>query len=44
LANPLLDFDRLLLIKHRATLPPPTDGWKHNHDDSYYRTAIEKAK
>jgi len=30
--------------KHRATLPPPTDGWKQSHDDSYYRTAIEKAK
>jgi hypothetical protein len=21
---------------------PPTDGWKQQHDDSYYRTAIAK--
>jgi hypothetical protein len=23
---------------------PPTDGWRKPHDDSYLRTAIEKAK
>jgi hypothetical protein len=28
--------------KHRPTLPAPTDGWKQKHDDTYYRTAIEK--
>ena len=26
------------------TLEAPTDGWKQQHDDSYYRTAIEKAR
>ena len=29
--------------KHRAAPGmPPTDGWKQQHDDSYYRTAIEE--
>ena len=23
---------------------PPTDGWKKQHDDSYLKTAIEKAQ
>ena len=23
---------------------PPTDGWKKQHDDSYLKNAIEKAK
>ncbi len=26
------------------TLPAPTDGWKQKHDDTYYRTAIQKAQ
>ncbi len=29
--------------KHRPTLDAPTDGWKQEHDDRYYRTAIEKS-
>ncbi|MGC8642765.1 MAG: hypothetical protein ACP5XB_23140 [Isosphaeraceae bacterium] len=29
--------------RHRRTLDAPTDGWKKAHDDSYYRTAIEKS-
>ena len=34
-------------VGHRtASAPgmPPTDGWKKQHDDSYLRTAIEKAR
>ncbi len=27
---------------NRAKLPAPTDGWKQQHDDSYYRAAIGK--
>jgi len=31
--------------RHRAgSGMPPTDGWKRKHDDSYYRTAMEKSK
>ena len=30
--------------KHRPTLQAPIDGWKRKHDDTYYRTAIEKSK
>lgn len=30
--------------KHRPTLPAPTDGWKQPHDDTYYRTAIERSQ
>ena len=31
--------------KHRATPDlPPTDGWKRPHDDTYLRTALERAK
>jgi len=30
--------------KHRPTLEAPIDGWKRKHDDTYYRTAIEKPK
>ena len=29
-------------FKYRPTLAAPIDGWKQQHDDSYYRTAIEK--
>lgn len=25
---------------HRTTLKAPTDGWKQNHDDAYYRSAV----
>jgi hypothetical protein len=28
--------------KHRPTLQAPTDGWKHKHNDSYYRAALAK--
>jgi len=27
---------------HRAKLDAPTDGWKRQHDDSYYRKAVQK--
>jgi hypothetical protein len=30
--------------KHRPTLQAPTDGWKHKHNDSYYRAAIAKSQ
>jgi hypothetical protein len=30
--------------KYRSTLDSPTDGWKKQHDDSYLKNAIEKAK
>ena len=30
--------------KHRPVLAAPTDGWKQQHDDSYYRTALEKSQ
>ena len=33
-----------LWLKNRPTLAAPTDGWKRRHDDSYYRTAIEKMR
>jgi hypothetical protein len=26
--------------KHRPTLQAPTDGWKQQHDDAYYRAAL----
>jgi hypothetical protein len=29
-------------FKYRPALAAPTDGWKKLHDDSYYRTAVEK--
>ncbi len=38
-------FVKEMWAKHRAGAGmPPTDGWKHKHDDSYYRAAIEKSK
>jgi len=37
-------FVKEMWVKHRPTLPAPTDGWKQKHDDSYYRTAIEKSQ
>jgi hypothetical protein len=36
-------FVKEMWAKHRATCPAPTDGWKQKHDDTYYRTAIEKS-
>jgi hypothetical protein len=30
--------------KHRPTFPARIDGWKQDHDDGYYRQAIEMAK
>ena len=37
-------FVNEMWAKHRLTLPAPTDGWKQKHDDSYYRSAIEKSR
>lgn len=37
-------FVKEMWAKHRPTLQAPTDGWKQKHDDSYYRTAIEKSR
>jgi hypothetical protein len=33
-------FVNEMWAKHRPTLPAPTDGWKRQHDDAYYRAAI----
>jgi hypothetical protein len=33
-------FVNEMWAKHRPVLKTPTDGWKQNHDDTYYRTAI----
>ncbi len=30
--------------RHRGALKAPMDGWKQDHDDSYYRRAIENAE
>ncbi len=30
--------------KHRPALQATTDGWRQEHDDSYYRAAIEKSQ
>jgi len=35
---------REMWAKHRPALEAPTDGWKQKHDDTYYRTAIEKSR
>jgi len=35
-------FVKEMWAKHRPALAAPTDGWKQKHDDTYYRTAIEK--
>jgi hypothetical protein len=37
-------FVNEMWAKHRPALPAPTDGWKRQHDDAYYRTAITKSK
>lgn len=36
-------FVNEMWARHRLTLPAPADGWKQKHDDTYYRTAIQKA-
>jgi hypothetical protein len=33
-------FANEMWAKHRTELPAPTDGWKQEHDDSYYRAAL----
>jgi hypothetical protein len=33
-------FVNEMWAKHRPAIKAPTDGWKQNHDDAYYRTAI----
>lgn len=35
-------FTNQMWAWHRPRLPAPTDGWKHKHDDSYYRRAATK--
>ncbi|UCG56137.1 MAG: hypothetical protein JSU70_14845 [Phycisphaerales bacterium] len=30
--------------RHRSKLQSPTDGWKQQHDDSYYRKAVEMSR
>jgi len=37
-------FVNEMWAKHRPTLPAPTDGWKRQHDDAYYRTALTKSQ
>jgi hypothetical protein len=37
-------FVNEMWAKHRPSLPAPTDGWKHPHDDRYYREAIRKSQ
>jgi hypothetical protein len=35
--------DALWAFQRLAPGMPPADGWKRQHDDSYLKTAIEKA-
>jgi hypothetical protein len=37
-------FVNEMWAKHRPTLSAPTDRWKQQHDDTYYRTAITKVQ
>jgi hypothetical protein len=37
-------FVNEMWAQHRPTLLAPTDGWKQQHDDAYYRTAIQKSQ
>jgi hypothetical protein len=37
-------FVNEMWAKHRPTLPAPSDGWRRQHDDTYYRTAIAKSQ
>jgi hypothetical protein len=34
-------FAGTMWAKYRTALPAPTDGWKRQHDDSYYRAALK---
>ncbi len=36
-------FVNEMWAKYRTTLAAPIDGWKRQHDDSYYRTALQRA-
>ena len=38
------EFVNQMWARHRAKLAAPTDGWKKQHDDSYYRKAIGQQK
>jgi hypothetical protein len=38
------DFVNQMWALHRLTLPASTNGWKHPHNDAYYRAAIEKSQ
>jgi hypothetical protein len=35
-------FVNEMWAKHRPTLSAPTDGWRRQHEDAYYRAAIAK--
>ncbi len=37
-------FVNEMWASHRQRLEAPIDGWKHQHDDSYYRSALDKAR
>ncbi len=37
-------FVNEMWASHRQQLEAPIDGWKRQHDDSYYRAALEKAR
>jgi hypothetical protein len=37
-------FVNAMWARHRQRLEAPIDGWKQQHDDSYYRAALEKAR
>ena len=37
-------FTNEMWARHRRTLKAPMDGWKQDHDDSYYRRAVENAR
>ena len=39
------DFVMAMWAKHRTGAGmPPTDGWKKQHDDSYLKNAMERAR
>ena len=37
-------FVNEMWARHRSTLRAPTDGWKKQHDDSYYRRAVKESQ
>ncbi|MGO9109184.1 MAG: hypothetical protein ACLP9L_08130 [Thermoguttaceae bacterium] len=37
-------FVNAMWFKYRPTLAAPIDGWKRQHDESYYRTAVEQMR